>query len=70
MIFMISIIITTFNISNYIHICLNSLIKQSYSDFEVICIDDGSTDKTYAIMEQMTASYQGPHKIVLNLGTT
>ena len=51
MIFMISIIIPIFNQEDYIHICLNSLIKQSYENFEAICIDDASIDKTAKILD-------------------
>ena len=51
MIFMISIIIPIFNQEDYIHICLNSLIKQSYENFEAICIDDASSDKTAKILD-------------------
>ncbi len=40
-----------FNQENCINICLNSLIKQSYKNFEVICIDDASTDNTVKILE-------------------
>lgn len=36
---------------DYIHVCLNSLIKQNYTDFEVICIDDASIDSTLEILE-------------------
>lgn len=48
---MISIIIYIHNMEDYIHICLNSLIKQDYEDFEVICIDNASTDSTPEILE-------------------
>ncbi|WP_295592752.1 glycosyltransferase [uncultured Methanobrevibacter sp.] len=48
---MISIIIYIHNMEDYIHTCLNSLIKQYYEDFEVICIDDASTDSTTEILE-------------------
>ena len=51
MIFMISIIIPIFNQEDYIHICLNSLIKQSYENFEAICIDDASIDQTAKILD-------------------
>lgn len=39
-----SIIIPVFNAGQYIKDCLTMLLKQSYPNFEVICIDDGSTD--------------------------
>ena len=42
-----SIIIPTYNVENYIHVTLNSLINQSDKDFEIIVVDDGSTDNTY-----------------------
>ena len=42
----VSIIIPTYNESNVILNCINSLNKQSFSDFEIIVIDDGSTDDT------------------------
>lgn len=42
----ISIIIPTYNEERVILNCLNSLQEQGYKDFEVIVVDDGSTDKT------------------------
>lgn len=43
---LISIIIPVYNAQEYIAECLNSICKQIYSNFEVIVIDDASTDKT------------------------
>ena len=48
---MISIIIPVFNREDCIHVCLNSLIKQTYKNFEVICIDNASTDDTPEILD-------------------
>lgn len=51
---MISIIIYIFNSEDYIHVCLNSILKQSYQDFEVICIDNDSCDSSKEILEYFT----------------
>lgn len=48
---MISVIIPIFNVEEYLHVCLNSILNQSYKDFEVICIDDASTDSSLQILE-------------------
>lgn len=47
----ISIIIPTYNVEKYIGECLNSLINQSFTDFEVIVVDDKSTDSTLDILD-------------------
>ena len=49
---MISIIIPVFNVEKYLRECLDSLLNQTYQDFEVICVDDGSTDESYKILEE------------------
>lgn len=51
-IFKISIIIPIFNTENYIKICLNSVINQTFKNIEIICIDDGSTDKSLFILKE------------------
>lgn len=48
---MISVIIPVYNVEDYLHVCLNSILKQSYEDFEIICIDDASTDSSLEILE-------------------
>ena len=44
----VSIIIPCYNTEKYIRRCLDSLAGQTLSDIEVLCIDDGSTDNSYA----------------------
>jgi len=46
----VSVIITIYNEEKYIAGCLASLAEQNWQDFEIIVIDDGSTDKTYQIL--------------------
>ena len=46
-----SFIIPAYNIENYIAECLESLISQSYDEWEAIVVDDGSTDQTGTIID-------------------
>ena len=48
---MISVIIPVYNTENYLYNCLNSVLNQTYGDFEVICINDCSTDSSPEILE-------------------
>ncbi len=47
-----SIIIPVYNVEKYLNQCLDSLIRQTYSDLEFICIDDGSTDSSLNILHE------------------
>lgn len=42
----ISIIVPFYNLEGCVKYCLDSILEQTYNDFEVICVDDGSTDTT------------------------
>ena len=46
----ISIIVPVYNVEKYIERCLQSISKQKYKDFEVIIINDGSTDGSKDIL--------------------
>lgn len=48
----VSIVIPIYNCEKYIGACLDSVIAQSYKNFEVICVDDGSTDNTSLILKK------------------
>ena len=48
---MISIIIPVFNTENHVAKCINSILNQTYKDYEIILIDDGSTDNSRSICE-------------------
>lgn len=51
----ISIIVPVFNVEKYLRECLNSLVKQTLKDIEIICVDDGSTDNSSKILEEFQA---------------
>lgn len=48
------IIIPIYNVEMYLNKCLDSLIAQTYKNFEAIMIDDGSTDKSLKIAQEYT----------------
>lgn len=47
----ISILVPVFNVDKYLRQCLDSIQNQTFKDFEVICINDGSTDASLSILE-------------------
>ena len=48
----ISVIIPVFNSEKYLKKCLDTVLLQTLSDIEIICIDDGSTDSSLQILQQ------------------
>src|SRR5207253_1816034 len=46
----VSVVIPTFNYGHYIQECLDSLLKQSFAQFEAIIVDDRSTDGTFEML--------------------
>lgn len=48
----ISVIVPVYNVEEYLEKCLDSIILQSYKDFELILVDDGSTDKSGIICDE------------------
>ena len=52
---MFSVIIPVYNVAPYLRECLDSVLAQTYSDWEAICVDDGSTDGSGAILEEYAA---------------
>lgn len=48
----VSIIVTIYNTEQYLDKCLQSLIKTGKDITEIICVDDGSTDKSYSIVRE------------------
>ena len=47
----VSIIVPVYNSEQYLTECLNSLLSHSYENIEIICIDDGSSDNSWLILE-------------------
>ena len=48
----ISIVVPVYNVEKYIHKCVNSILKQNFKEFELILVNDGSTDKSGEICDE------------------
>lgn len=47
----ISVIVPVYNVENYLAKCLDSILNQTFSNIEIICVNDGSTDNSRKILE-------------------
>lgn len=54
---LLSVIIPVYNVEKYLKKCVNSIINQDFSDYEIIIIDDGSTDSSGKIADQLENKY-------------
>lgn len=55
---MISVIIPVYNVEKYIERCVKSVLDQTYKDFEILLINDGSTDNSKKICEKLADEYK------------
>lgn len=59
-----SIIIPVYNVAPYLRECLDSLLAQTYADWEAVCVDDGSTDNCGVICDEYAR--QDPRVVVIH----
>ena len=62
----VSVIMAVYNSENTIEASIESIIKQSFCDWELIVCDDGSTDNTYAILQEYQGKYREKILIIKN----
>jgi glycosyltransferase involved in cell wall biosynthesis len=51
---LVTIVVPVYNVERYLPECISSILRQSYSNLEVIIVDDGSTDDSFLIAHQMS----------------
>ena len=52
-----SVIVPVYNVENYLKKCLDSILNQTFKEFELIVVNDGSTDKSLGILKNYEARY-------------
>ncbi len=60
----VSVIVPVYNLSQYIGNTLDSIINQDFVSFEIIVVDDGSTDNSLDIIQKTLKNSNIPHKII------
>ena len=60
---LVSIIVPVFNAEEYIHRCIDSILKQEYQNFELLLVDDGSTDRSGKICREYAGRDSRVHVI-------
>ena len=50
--FKISVVIPVYNVEQYLRQCMDSVIRQTYQNLDIICVNDGATDDSLKILEE------------------
>lgn len=58
--------IVAYRQERFIADAVKAALAQDYSPLQIVLSDDGSPDRTFAIMEEIARGYRGPHRITLN----
>jgi len=53
----ISVVMAVYNRANYLSRCIGSLLNQSYKNWELIAVDDGSEDDTFNVLQEYSKAY-------------
>jgi glycosyltransferase involved in cell wall biosynthesis len=73
----VSVVIPVYNVEDYLGECLDSIVNQTLSDIEIICINDGSTDRSLEILNEYASrddrftvidQENGGHAVATNRG--
>lgn len=64
----ISVVIPCYNVEDYVEKCIDSVLYQSYKNIEIICINDGSSDRTLSILQRYAKRYS--HVILIDQKNT
>ena len=59
----VSVILTVFNREQYLKRCIDSLLGQSFKNWELIAVDDGSEDNSFDVLKEYQAHYTGIYLI-------
>ena len=59
-----SVLIPVYNTDKYLEECLQSVLNQTYQDFEIVIVDDGSTDKSGLICDRFQEQYPDKIKVI------
>lgn len=62
----VSIIVPVYNVEQYLKRCLDSIVNQTFEDYEIICVNDCSPDNSQSILEEYASEYPGLIKVVVN----
>lgn len=65
---LISIIVPVYNVEHFIADCIDSIVSQSYKRLELILVDDGSSDNSFAICENYSQSDSRIRLMTVNRG--
>ena len=65
---MVSVVVPIYSMELYLERCIQSLTNQTYTDYEILLVDDGSTDRSAEICERCVIQYDNIHVLHKNNG--
>lgn len=64
---LISVIVPVYNAESFLHMCVDSILKQTFHDFELILIDDGSKDMSLKVINELSEKIKELKYIIMKI---